>query len=277
MSCRHLSPALAAVVCLAAASFAVATQEPRLSGEPNLTDEQKEAFLLKAQVVKSKPIGKGITSPWRLTLSDGTVTHDAAFVSVDERKGYMRFEGGNAEIGFRDTYHYDIAARELAKLIGLGDMIPVTVERNWRGHSGALSWWVPWKWDEETRLKQNLHPPDVEAWNNQMHKVRVFHELIYNTDPNVGNLLITEDWKLWMIDFTRAFRLHHDLKSPRDLTNCDRTLLEKLRQLDGTEVLARTKPHLTKDEVKAVMARRDKIVAYFEKLIAEKGENAVLY
>jgi hypothetical protein len=29
--------------------------------------------------------------------------------------------------------------------------------------------------------------------------------------------------------------------------------------------------------VKAVMARRDKIVAYFQKLIAEKGENEVLY
>jgi hypothetical protein len=29
--------------------------------------------------------------------------------------------------------------------------------------------------------------------------------------------------------------------------------------------------------VKAVMARRDKIVAQFQKLIAEKGENAVLY
>jgi hypothetical protein len=29
--------------------------------------------------------------------------------------------------------------------------------------------------------------------------------------------------------------------------------------------------------VKAVMARRDKIVAQFHKLIAEKGENAVLY
>jgi hypothetical protein len=205
------------------------------------------------------------------------MTHDAAFQNVDLRQAEVAFRQGPSEIGFRDFYGYNIAAYELAKQLGLSDMVPVTVERKWKGQAGALSWWVPWKWDEETRLKQNLHPPDVEAWNNQMHKVRVFHELIYNTDPNVGNLLITEDWKLWMIDFTRAFRLHHDLKSPRDLTNCDRTLLEKLRQLDGTEVLARTKPHLTKDEVKAVMARRDKIVAYFEKLIAEKGENAVLY
>jgi hypothetical protein len=29
--------------------------------------------------------------------------------------------------------------------------------------------------------------------------------------------------------------------------------------------------------VKAMMARRDKIVEYFEKLVAQKGEAAVLY
>jgi len=277
MSYRHLLPVFGGVVCLAAANFAVAAQEPRLSDEPNLTDEQKEEFLLKARIVNSRQITKGITHPWRLTLSDGTLTHDAAFVSIDELKSVMRFETGRAEIGFRDTYHYDIAARELAKLIGLGDMIPVTVTRKWQGNWGALSWWIPWKWDEEMRWKQNLQPPDVDAWNNQMYKVRVFMELVYDTDRNLGNLLITEDWKLWMIDFTRAFRRHHDLKSPVNLTNCDRKLLEKLRQLDGKELLAKTKGDLTKGEVEAVLARRDKIVAQFEKLIAEKGENAVLY
>lgn len=37
------------------------------------------------------------------------------------------------------------------------------------------------------------------------------------------------------------------------------------------------KSYLTKDEVKAVMARRDKIVAQFQKLISGKGEKEVLY
>ena len=36
-------------------------------------------------------------------------------------------------------------------------------------------------------------------------------------------------------------------------------------------------PTLTKDEMKAVMARRDKIVAQFQKMISEKGEKEVLY
>jgi hypothetical protein len=277
MFSRHLAPAFAVVVWLAATNSGPAAQQPKLSDEPNLTDEQKEEFLLKGQVVNSKEIGTGITHPWRLTLSAGTLTHDAAFVNINVSKLYWKGEDGRVELGFRDTYHYNIAARELAKLLGLGDMMPVTVERKWRGEPGALSWWIPWKWDEEMRRKQNLQPPDVDTWNNQIYKVRVFAELVYDTDRNLGNQLITEDWKLWMIDFTRAFRLYHDVKEPRGLTNCDRQLFEKLRQLDKTELLTRTTGHLTKGEVEAVMARRDKIVELFQKLIAEKGEKAVLY
>jgi len=34
---------------------------------------------------------------------------------------------------------------------------------------------------------------------------------------------------------------------------------------------------LTKDELRAVMTRRDKIVEHFQQLIAEKGETQVLY
>jgi hypothetical protein len=54
-------------------------------------------------------------------------------------------------------------------------------------------------------------------------------------------------------------------------------LFEKLKILDANELAAKTTPYLTKTEVKAVMARRDKIVMYFQKLISEKGEGEVLY
>ena len=102
-------------------------------------------------------------------------------------------------------------------------------------------------------------------------------KLVYDTDPNLTNILIGEDWKLWRIDFSRAFRTFNELQTPKDLVRCDRQLFEKLKALDANELAEKTKTYLTKDEVKAVMARRDKIVAYFQKLIAEKGENEVLY
>ena len=44
--------------------------------------------------------------------------------------------------------------------------------------------------------------------------LRIFDELIQNRDRNTGNLLWTTDWKMWMIDHTRAFRLGDD-RAPR--------------------------------------------------------------
>jgi hypothetical protein len=90
-------------------------------------------------------------------------------------------------------------------------------------------------------------------------------------------VLIGEDWKIWRVDFTRAFRLSKELRDPKDLVRCDRQLFEKLKALDGNQVAEQTKHYLSKDEVKAVIARRDKIVQQFQKLISEKGEKEVLY
>jgi hypothetical protein len=242
-----------------------------------LTEEQMRDFLLNAKVVSSRRAGKGLTSPYRFTLDNGTMVHDAAFQSVDESKPIMKFEGGRTELNFRDSYKYDIAAYELAKLVGLGDMMPVTVERSWGGRRGALSWWLPNKMDEEQRLKNKVIPPDLEAWNRQMYKMRVFAQLVYDTDRNLGNVLISEDWHLWMIDFSRAFRLYTTLENPKNLVKCDRQLLQRLRQLDAAELQRKTENWLNKEEIKGVMARRDRIVALFEDLIAKKGEKEVLY
>jgi hypothetical protein len=263
--------ACAALVCLAAACSAIAADEP------NLTEDQIREFLLTAKIVQWHQTSKGVTAPWRFTLSDGKLTHDAAFQSIDEQKVSVQMADGTIQIGFRDSYHFNIAAYALAKLLGLGDMVPVTVQRKRQGDNGSLAWWVPAKLDEQERLKHKLQPPDVNAWNMQLNRMWVFSQLVYDTDRNQTNMLISEHWKLWMIDFSRAFRLPHKLENPALLTMCDRQLLEKLRQLNEAEVLEKTKPHLVKAEVKAIMARRDLIVAYFEKRIAEKGENAVLY
>ncbi len=272
MSCREFCRTL-----LFAVAYLVATNFPAAAQEPNLTPEQEKQFLLTAKVINSRPAGKGTTSPLRLTLSDGTLTHDAAFQSVDVSEAVAHLASGRTELGFRDSYHFNIAAYQLAELLGLADMMPVTVERKWENKIGSLSWWIHWKWDESMRLKEKVNPPDPEAWNNQMFKIRVFAQLIYDTDRNLGNVLITEDWKIWMIDFTRAFRMNTDLRAPKELMRCDRHLLEKLRQLDAAAVAQKTKGHLNSGEVKALMTRRDKIVELFQKLAAEKGESQVLY
>jgi len=157
-------------------------------------------------------------------------------------------------------------------------MVPVYTERRWNGTPGAISWRIPnVQFDEADRYQQHIRPPDVDAFNKQMYKIRVLTQLFYDMDPNLTNVQIDKDWKLWRIDFTRAFRLQHDLKDPKDLVQCDRQVLAKLRQLSYDQVFDATQPYLNKSEVKALIARRDKMVAYFDKLVAQKGEGQVLY
>jgi hypothetical protein len=261
---------LAALLCLTCRALALAADEP------TLTNQQMKQFLLTAKVVKSQRAKKGITNTSRLTLSDGTVTHDASFQSLDEHKPTKELATGT-EINFVDSYKYNIAAYELAELLGLDDMLPVYVERKWDGRAGSLSWWLPVKMDEAERHKQKLTAPDPEAWNNQMYKIRVLDQLVSDSDVNLTNVLIGENWKIWRVDFSRAFRLNKEPKDPKELVRCDRQLFEKLRALDVNALTERTKRYLNKDEVQAVMARRDKIVVQFQQMISAKGENVVLY
>jgi hypothetical protein len=261
---------LALTLCLASSSFSTAA-------EPALSKDQIKKFLLNGKVVSSKQTSKGVTQPWRLTLTDGSLTHDAQFQSIDQRKTSMQFATGNTEINFVDSYKYNIAAYALAELLGVDDMLPVYVERKWKGQVGSISWWLPVKMDEEDRLKRKISAPDTDAWNKKMYKIRVFNELVYDTDANLTNVLIGEDWTAWRVDFSRAFRLFKDLRNANNLVRCERQLFERLKALDEAELTRNTKNYLTKPEVQAVMARRDRIIAYFQKLAAEKGENEIFY
>jgi hypothetical protein len=271
LSLRLLGSILVIAACLVYPLFAAPADEQ------TLTKDQIKQFLRTAKVVHSQDAKKGITNTKRLTLSDGTVTHDASFQTIDEHASQKQLASGT-ELNFVDSWKYNVAAYELSELLGIDDMLPVYVERKWSGADGSLSWWLPVKMDEVERHKQNLQPPDPDTWNNQMYKIRVFDQLVSDSDPNLTNVLIGENWQIWRIDFTRAFRLTTDLKEPnKNLVRCNRQLFEKLKALDGNVVLEKTKGYLNKSEVKSLMARRDKIVAYYEKLIAEKGENEVLY
>jgi hypothetical protein len=131
--------------------------------------------------------------------------------------------------------------------------------------------------DEADRKKKKTEPPNLDSWNKEMHIVRVFDQLIYNTDRNLQNVLITKAWKIWMIDHTRAFRLYTTLEAPKNLVQCERKLLAALRQLNEETLTRELSSYLSKLEIKGLLGRRDKIVKTFEDLCAQKGEGAVLY
>ena len=113
---RHRS-ALAAVLLVIPFSL--------LHAADALTPQQKEDFLTKAKITQSKEAKKGVTGTSRVTLTDGTVTHDASVQTIDESKQFFL-----NEIGFKDSYKFNIAGWKLARLVGIEDMVPPSVRRN---------------------------------------------------------------------------------------------------------------------------------------------------
>ncbi|MDQ6759057.1 MAG: hypothetical protein M3Z32_04200 [Acidobacteriota bacterium] len=261
---------------LLVASLATALAGEVAFSEPaTFSCAEMETFLSKAHPGPMKQLGVGVTNSHRMTLDDGNMRHDAHLQTIDEKK--VRFEGTNGvEINFRDYYKYNIAAYRLAKMLAL-NMVPPYIERRIGSETGSVSWWVNGATMESQRYKQNVKIPDPDRWNEQMYAVRVFHELVYDTDPNLTNLLITPDWQLWIIDLTRAFRTNTNLRDSKNLVKCDRRLLASMRALDADTMKQNLGEFLNKSELHGLDARRAKIVKFFDTEIKAKGESAVLY
>jgi hypothetical protein len=239
--------------------------------------DEMEQFLRQASIVNIRDTPKGVTRPKRATLENASLKHDAGIQTIDQTLKNPTISPGSIELYIRDYWGYNIAGYELAKILEL-NMVPPYIERKVEGYKGSLSWWVPdVMMDEGERLKRRLEPPDPEQWNRQMAVVRIFSQLVYNADDNLTNFLITRDWRLWMIDFSRAFRPHKTLRNTENLTRCDRRFLENMRHLTKALLEQKLKPYLKRSDIEALISRRDKIVKFFDDEIARKGETAVLF
>ena len=243
-----------------------------------LHGEAAEAFLRTAEVVRKKGVGAGITHPDQYTLSDGTKTCRAVWKTIDEfKRGITSLQGGGVLVDFADSYKHEIAAYELDKLIGL-DLVPPTVERTFGGRKGSLQLWVEGAMTEAERKKKKTTPPDPRAWNEQMYKVRLLHQLTDNTDfKNINNVLSDPSFRVYAVDCSRGFTIYEDLRAPKELVRFPRPVLEAVKALDRPTLQAKLGPWLGGPQIDGLLKRRDKMVALAAKLVAEQGEAAVLY
>jgi len=263
-------PAVISILLISAPnpSFTVGQTQPVASGPDSRAEI--EHFLRTAKITKSKLLGTGVTLPYKLTLSDGNVVRNGIFKTIDEHKSGLTQLESRGEVDFKDSWKYEVAAYELDKMLGIG-MVPVTVEREAGLDRGSLQQWIEGAHTESERVKKKQSPPDVEAWNRAMFKVRVFDALIYNFDRNLGNLLVGPDWKLYMIDHTRSFKIFSELKSPGGLTRFSISLMEALKKLDKATVKEKCGRYLTGPEIEGLFGRRDKILELYTRLVAERG------
>lgn len=269
--------AAALVVSAAARPDPLAAHENESPSMRLLGDTEKEALLLEGEVVRDRPIPEGITHPRRVTLRRGPLEHDAKAQTHDEYKSQLRLEGG-LEIDFRDSWRHNVAAYRLDRLLGLG-FVPVTVVRTYRQQPAAWTWWVDdVLMSERDRLEGDTKPPRPLEWIYQIHVVRVFDQLIHNFDRSAENLLIDEDWRVWMIDHTRAFKIFGQLRREESLPpRCEEKLLAALRDLERPALEQAMDGLLSAQQIDGLLARRDRIVHFYDDLIAARGDRSVLY
>jgi hypothetical protein len=191
--------------------------------------------------------------------------------------------------GFWEGWQYEIAAYRVDKLFGLG-MVPPTVERRLDGNRGSCQYWVDdcisLRDKEDKRLK--TPPIKVFGWNRATYLQRFFDNLIANEDRHKNQILITPDWRMILIDHSRSFRtsgkftksLLFSAKSgegPMLMSELPRALVEKLKALDGAALRAAVGDTLSDEEIRAVLVRKDLILAEIDRLIRVNGEAKVLY
>jgi hypothetical protein len=265
-------------VLLAVSSWPCMAQQaaPAVS-RPVLSPEEMERFLTNAEILATIKVSKGVTKARQVRMSDGRLTHDAQVQDVNESKAIFEVDPKHTEVNFKDSYRYNIAAYRLSLLLGL-DNVPMSVERIVERQPAAVTWWLDDVMMEEgDRKKKKTYGPNPTRTIGYMGVMQVFDELIQNRDRNLGNMLWSSDWKLWMIDHTRAFRTGKDLLTPKALLRCERALFEKMKSLTAAQLTDVMGKILLKDEIDSVIVRRDKIVKLIESRIAENGEDKTLY
>lgn len=237
-----------------------------------------ERFLKQAHITGMKDIPTGVTRPRKASLVQNGVTHFGVFKTIDEQpaSGFQKLDDGTVEAYFQDSWRTEVAAYELDKLIGLG-LVPATVPRTYEGQNGSMQFWVDNIMDEKKRQQSHTMPPNPAAWNDQMAKLFLWDNLIYNTDRNLDNILITASWQLVAIDHSRTFRPFGNLKYPDQVTRVSRSLLARIDALDASTLKTHLSPYLSPDQIKGILKRRDAIDRLVKQLVQKNGEAAVLY
>jgi len=242
--------------------------------------EKWEDFLQNAEVVEQNQMvsREAVTSPWVLTLEKDGVRKKALWKNPE---GLMK--------GFLENWKWEIAAYRLDKHLEL-NMVPPTVERRFRGDRGSCQLWVDAKMSLKEKMEKNIDTPSYKVfyWNRALFLQRAFDNLIANEDRHQNQYLITEDWRMILIDHSRTFRTSKKFtskliysekgkESKYLMKELPRSFYEKLKALNPEVIAEVVGEYLTEKEVEAVLMRRDLMVQWIEDRIKQFGEDKVLY
>ena len=233
-------------------------------------------YLETARVVSSQRADEGTNGASRVLLEKDGVEIHAVLRDWSIHRSRLQMADGTLRLNFRDDCIFELAAYRLSTLLGL-DNIPPVAKRTIKGRKGTLQIWVENALMEKKRAQDKLQAPNRVQWVYQQQLMHLFDNLIENEDRNQGNILFDSNWKLWLIDHTRAFRYNRKLQSPEMVRYCPRTVWEGLKSLDQNLLEEKLDGALGQAEIRALLARRNLLVEHLRNLIDQKGEAGVLF
>ena len=217
--------------------------------------------LERGEVVSMERIGEGITNPYKVGLQHRGRELSAVWKPLAR----------NAQ-RYPESYPAEIAAYRLSRFLEI-DMVPPTVLRKVRGRRGSMQLWV----DDHRRYADVVakRPPDFHQ-RPEMEVMRFFDELIDNPDRNAANFLVSSDWKIVLIDHSRAMNYDQRAKL-RDAPMPERfsvALVSRVRDLELAELIGLLGDILPKSDLKSLLRARKRLLTYVETIVAERGDRA---
>jgi hypothetical protein len=232
-----------------------------------------EEFLKEARVVERTSVGTGITNPEKVTLELHGVVRFAIFKQVEQQT---------------DSWQFEVAAYELAKLFEIGN-VPATVARTLRGRRGCLQLWI----EGVTLAKLTSPPADLERWREQVSTLWLFDDLIANIDCHLNNAIVTPNFNLAFIDNSKSFRPERRLlnnldsgaggtqarywmvpieqKPVRYPVRYPERLIENLRSVRDDEIRKAVGRYMDRGNVRLLLERRKMILKRIDEM---KNEGA---
>jgi len=214
-----------------------------------------EAFIRDTPIDRFEDVPIGVTKPKRAYFKTGGLVDSVAWKVLPPGR----------PSGYWESYKSEIAAYELDKLLDMG-MVPVSVEKKWNHDTAAAILWL-----KPIHSWKEMEPKSKPAkWVRQVSRMKMFDNLICNKDRNAGNLLVDDDWNLYLIDHSRAFLTDKDMAVK--MQTVDREFWERIQALDETKVTEAIAKWVDKASLRAIFARRDRMKVEIEKLVAANGE-----